>query len=111
MLSTLSPEVNLRRLQARGEDELRILPSGNGIDLRRCVQGFCNAELARIMSPEKLRLTLTVLTVSMQVTTCRSGRSSSRVSGIASTAPAARTKRSRESSTKEFSTLKRLKSA
>ena len=61
MLSTLSPEVNLRRLQARGEDELRILPSGNGIDLRRCVQGFCNAELARIMSPEKLRLVSVLL--------------------------------------------------
>uniref|UniRef100_M4BP98 Uncharacterized protein n=1 Tax=Hyaloperonospora arabidopsidis (strain Emoy2) TaxID=559515 RepID=M4BP98_HYAAE len=73
-----------RRLQARSEDELRFLPSGNGIDFRRSAPGFGNAKLARILSPEELRL----------ITTRRSGRSSLRVSGTGSAAPAARTKRS-----------------
>ena len=56
-----------RRLQARGEDELRFLPSENGIDLRRRVQDFGNAELARIVSPEKLRLVSVLLICALHI--------------------------------------------
>lgn len=48
----------LERLRARGaaDGEGRTLPIGNGVDMRRCVQNYGNAELERILTPEELRL-------------------------------------------------------
>ena len=56
-----------QRLQARGEDELRFRPSGNGIDLRRRVQDFANAKLARVLSPEELILVSVLLICALHI--------------------------------------------